>query len=81
LIDPSLKENETMEVLKREGSILKYRVTSLWLTYIGEKRTTFALANGIKVRCYWELFGEHVRNLGTLCFDPHPSAPLSQYFF
>jgi hypothetical protein len=37
LIDPSLKENETMEVLKREGSILKYRVTSLWLTYIGEK--------------------------------------------
>jgi len=35
-------------------------------TYIGERRTTFAKAYGIKVRCYWELFGEHVGNLGTL---------------
>jgi hypothetical protein len=25
------------------------------------------------VRCYWELFGEHVRNLETLCFDPLPA--------
>ncbi len=33
------------------------------------KRTTFAKEYEIKVRCYWELFGEHVRNLGTLCFD------------
>jgi hypothetical protein len=31
-------------------------------------------AYGIKSRCYWELFEEHVRNLGTLCFD-HPSLP------
>jgi hypothetical protein len=31
-------------------------------------------AHGIKSRCYWELFEEHVRNLGTLCFD-HPSLP------
>jgi hypothetical protein len=33
-------------------------------------RTTFAKAYGINVRCYWELFEEHVRNLGTLSFDP-----------
>jgi hypothetical protein len=24
-----------------EGSILKYKVPSLWLTHIGERRTTF----------------------------------------
>jgi hypothetical protein len=24
--------------------------------YIGERRTTFAKANGIEVRCCWELF-------------------------
>jgi hypothetical protein len=35
----------------------------------GERRTTFAKAYGIEVRCYWELFEEHVRNLGTLCFE------------
>ncbi len=30
---------------------------------LGE-RTTFAKAYGIKVRCYWELFGENVEKLG-----------------
>jgi hypothetical protein len=24
------------------------------------------------VRCYWELFEEHVKNLGTLCLDSPP---------
>jgi hypothetical protein len=58
---------------KTEGSILKYRVPPLWLTYIGERRTIFPKAYGIKVRCYWECFEEHaLRNLGTLCFDPPP---------
>ncbi len=28
------------------------------------------------MRCYWELFGEYVRNLGTLCFDTSPLPPL-----
>jgi hypothetical protein len=42
---------------KTEASNLKYRVPSLWPTYLGERRTTFAKAYGIKVRCY----GEHVR--------------------
>jgi hypothetical protein len=46
---------------KIEGSILKYRVPHLWPTYIGERRTTFAKAYGIKVRCYLDVFGKHVR--------------------
>jgi hypothetical protein len=45
---------------KIEPSILKYKVPPLWLTYKGERRTTFAKAYGIKGRCY----GEHVRNKG-----------------
>jgi hypothetical protein len=56
-----------------EGSILKHRVLSLWPTYIGEMRVTFAKEYGINVRCYWELFGEHVKNLGTLSFEPPPT--------
>jgi len=71
LIGPSLiKKKKLWRLPKIEGSILKYRVPPLWPTYVGERRTTFVKAFGIKVRCYWELFGEHVRNLGTLCFDP-----------
>jgi hypothetical protein len=66
------KKKKLWRLPKIEGSILKYRVPPLWPTYIGERRTTFVKAFGIKVRCYWELFGEHVRNLGTLCFDPAP---------
>jgi hypothetical protein len=31
---------------KTEGSLLKHRVPSLWFTYIGERRTTFAKAYG-----------------------------------
>jgi hypothetical protein len=53
---------------KIEGSILNYKAPPLWPIYTGEKRTTFAKAYRIKVRYYWELFGEHVKNLGTLCF-------------
>jgi len=26
-------------------------------------KTTFAKAYGTKLKCYWKLFGEHVRNL------------------
>jgi hypothetical protein len=49
---------------KIEGSILKYRIPPLWLTYIGERSsTTFA-------KEYWDKsYGEHVQehtgNLGT----------------
>ncbi len=49
-----------------QGSILMYRVPALSLTYTGEKRTIFAKAYGIKVRCYGEHVGEPDGNpLGT----------------
>jgi hypothetical protein len=51
-----------------KGYILKYIVPSLWPTYIGERRTTFAKAYGIKARCYGEHIGEYIENLmGTHC--------------
>jgi len=37
---------------KIEGSIFKYRGPPLWPTNIGERRTTFGKACGLKVRCY-----------------------------
>jgi len=58
---------------KTEGSILKYRVPPLWLTYIAERRTTFAKACGIKMRCYGEHVGKHIENLGNIlgtCWKP-----------
>jgi hypothetical protein len=59
-----------MEAPQNRGfSILKYRVPPLWPTYVDERRTKFAKSYEIKVRCYWELFGEHVRNWRTLCFE------------
>jgi hypothetical protein len=46
-------------------------IPPLYPTYIGERKTPFAKTYGVKVRCYWELFGEHVENLGTFYFDSH----------
>jgi hypothetical protein len=43
---------------KTEGSIFKYIVLPLWPTYIGERRTPFLKAYGIKVRWYGER-GKH----------------------
>jgi hypothetical protein len=65
LIGPSLKKLKFWKLPKMQVSILNYRVPALWPNYIGERRATFAKAYGRKVRCYWELFGEHVRNLGA----------------
>jgi hypothetical protein len=48
-----------------ECSTLEYTNPPLWPTYIGERRTTFAKANGIKVRCSREHVGEHNGNLGN----------------
>jgi hypothetical protein len=73
LIDPSLKKKKTWRLPQIEGFILKYSVPPLWPTYKGERRTTFAKSYGIKVRCYMEPFGEHVKNLGNFLFLPHPS--------
>jgi len=38
--------------------------------YIGERRTTFAKAYGIKDEVLLGTLWEHVRNLRTLSFDP-----------
>jgi hypothetical protein len=46
--------------------ILKYIVPPLWRTYIGERRTPFSKAYGIKVRWNGEHVGENIGNpLGT----------------
>jgi hypothetical protein len=45
----------------------------LWLDYISERRTTFAKACWIKMRCYGEHVGEHIENLGNIlgtCWNP-----------
>jgi hypothetical protein len=62
---------------KIEGFILKYRVPHLGPTYIGERRTTFAKAYGIKVRCYLDLFGKHVRTWELFAWAP-PTPPPPQ---
>jgi hypothetical protein len=54
-------------LLKVEGFVLMYIVPPLWLSYIGERRTTFDKAYGIKVRClYEEHVEEHIVNLGNI---------------
>jgi hypothetical protein len=50
-------------LLKIEGSVLIYIISSLGLTYIGEKRTTFVKAHGLEMRCsYGEHVGEYFKN-------------------
>jgi hypothetical protein len=51
---------------KQKVIFLKYRDPPIWPTYRGERRTTFAKAYGIKVRCYGEQVGEHIGNLGNI---------------
>jgi hypothetical protein len=61
------QKNELWRLLKLEASILIYIVPPLGPTYIDERRTTFAKAHGLKVRClYEEQFGEHIVNLGNI---------------
>jgi len=61
-----------------EGSTLKFTLPPLWPTYISERRatSTFAEADQIKVRCYWELLGNMSGTWGFLCFDPPRLSPL-----
>ncbi len=48
-----------------------YVVPPLRPAYIGERRTTFAKAYGIKVRCLnGEHVGEHILNLGEHIGNP-----------
>jgi len=53
--------------LNIQGSVLMYAVPPVRPGYIGKRRTTFAKAYGLKVRClYGEHAGEHIGNpLGT----------------
>jgi len=67
LIGPLLPKNETMEAPQKKRLCFDVHSSSVQPTYIGERRTTFAKAYGIKVRC---LYGEHARehienSLGT----------------
>ncbi len=60
------KNMKLWKLFKIEGCVLMYKVSPLRPTYIGERRTTFAKAYGIKVRClYGEHVEEHIVNLGN----------------
>jgi hypothetical protein len=61
LIESSLKEMKLWKFPEIEGYFLK-NSPPLWPTYIGKKRTTFAKACGIKLRCHGEHVGEHIKN-------------------
>jgi hypothetical protein len=49
-----------------------YRVPPLLPTYMGERRTTFAKAYGLKVRCYGDHveLGESIGNLKGTYWEP-----------
>jgi hypothetical protein len=65
-IGPSLKKRKLWKLPKTIGFILKYIVPPHWPTYIGERRTPFSKACGIKVRWYGEHVGENIVNLGNI---------------
>ncbi len=66
---------------KQKAQFWNSRATGLCLTYIGERRTTFAKAYGIKVRCYWELL-RNCQKLGNslLYWESCALNPKFQYF-
>jgi hypothetical protein len=66
LIGPSLKKLKLWRLPQTEGSILKFIVPPLWPRYLGERRTPFSKAYGIKVRWYGEHVGKNIAKLGNL---------------
>jgi hypothetical protein len=48
------------------SKILDFIFLLNWASYIGERRTTFAKAYGIKLRFYGEHVGEQIGNLGNI---------------
>jgi hypothetical protein len=56
------KKKKQWRLPKTEGSILNCTVPPLWPSYIGERRTPFSKAYGIKVRRYGENVGENIGN-------------------
>jgi hypothetical protein len=59
---PIIKKKKTTDTPQNRRF---YRIPSLLPTYMGQRRTTFAKAYGIKVRCYGDHVGEHNGNLGN----------------
>jgi hypothetical protein len=57
------KKMKLWRLFKIKGFVLMYIVLPLGPNYIGERKTTFAKAYGLKVKC---LYGEHVVNLGNI---------------
>jgi hypothetical protein len=54
------KKKKQWRFPKIEGFILKYTIPPLWPTYIGERRTPFSKAYGIKVgKPIWD-FGQNI---------------------
>ncbi len=51
---------------ERSSKILDFIFLLNWASYICERKTTFAKAYGIKLRCYGEHVGEHIGNLGNI---------------
>jgi hypothetical protein len=56
---------------KTVGSIFMHRVSSLWPSYIGFRRTAFAKAYGMNREVILGTLWGTCQNLGTLCCD-HP---------
>jgi hypothetical protein len=61
------KKMKLWRLFKIEAYVLIYIVPPLGPTYIGERKTTFAKAHGLEMRClYREHVGEHIVNLGNI---------------
>jgi len=60
------KKRSSPKLPKIEGFILKSRILYLALSYIAERRTTFAKAYEIKVRCYRDHVEEYIENWGNI---------------
>jgi hypothetical protein len=71
LIGPSLKKKKLWRLPKIEGSIFKYSVPPHWPTYIGERWTKFAKANGIKVSAIGNSFGNMLGIEELFALTPH----------
>jgi len=57
-------------ITQKEKTMEAPLVPPPWITYIGERRTTFAKADGTKMRCYGELFGVGTWELFALTPPP-----------
>jgi hypothetical protein len=54
---------ETLETPSKYKFLFEDVVPPLWLTYLGENKTTLGKKYQVKVWYYWEHLGEHIANL------------------